>query len=348
MKVTALNVSIKSWGLYNDQEIFLVKWENSDGSYVEFTNYGATIVSVVVPDAGGDLSQVVLGFNKFEAYLADTCYIGSTVGRFANRISRARFTLDDREVLLEANDNLNSNHGGFSGFNSKVFNIDITSDAVIFSLISEDEEGGYPGNLELKVKYTWTESYELSITYQAISDKKTIANFTNHSYFNLSGINNNITDHSLLVNAGKMLEMREDYLPSGKVIPCGAGRFDSDKLSDKLVMNDGRLTGVNNYYILDRRPGPGELQHACTLKEETTGRSLEVFTSYPGLMVYTGDYLSSNFPGNRNAALTEFGGICLECQHYPDSPNQPGFPQAILEPAELYEEVILFKFFYNN
>jgi aldose 1-epimerase len=340
MTTAVSNISVKNWGASKGKDVFLIRWENNDGSYVEFTNYGATIVSVVVPEGNGHLSPVVLGFDSLQAYLEDTCYIGATIGRFANRIAGARFKLDDQVILLEANDHPNTNHGGFSGFHSKVFDVDITPDAITFSLLSEDGDGGYPGNLALKVMYTWNENYELLINYQSVSDKKTVANFTNHSYFNLSSLAEDITNHTLLVNAETMLETDEHHIPTGKVVNCGDKGFKSEKIRDKLVEDKG----VNNYYVIDPPGEDATLKHACTLQDDATQRRVDVLTTYPGLMVYTGDYLSSNFSGNRNFVFNRFGGVCLECQHYPDSPNHPDFPQVYLEAGEVCEEQILFKF----
>ncbi|QNF33770.1 galactose mutarotase [Adhaeribacter swui] len=346
MEAAKPNISVTPWGNYQEQEVFLIRWENTDGSYVELTNYGATLVSVVVPEKSGKLSPVVLGFSGLEAYLEDKCYVGSTIGRFANRISSARFQLKGEKFTLEPNDKPNTNHGGFQGFHAKVFSVEINPEAVSFLLTSKDGEGGYPGTLNLKITYTWNAAHELSIRYQAVTDKPTIANFTNHAYFNLSGTNRDMTDHKLTVYAEQMLEMAADFLPTGKIMNCGNQAFNATKIKDRIAQSKG-ICAVNDYYILADNNKTDRLKHACTLEEETTGRRMDVFTTYPGVMVYTGDFLKSKFYGHTQAAYQPFDGICLECQHYPDSPNQPHFPPAYLAPGETYDESILFKFKLN-
>ena len=336
-------ISITNWGSHKGRELLLFKIENASGSYVELTNFGATLVSVVVPDKHNNKENVVLGFQNAEGYLEDTCYIGATIGRFANRIGNASFVIDGIKRQLERNDGQHSNHGGTSGFNSKVFHAEVEKEGILFYLLSEDGEGGYPGNLIVNVRYRWTQSSELMISYTAFTDKLSIANFTNHSYFNLGGDKGGILDHVLTVYSERMLESGEGYIPTGAIVPCSGLSFSNTKIKDRMRLSQGVMRGINQYYILAKENKAG-LQLAAELSEALSGRILRVYTSYPGLMVYTGDFLSSRIAGHNGQVYRPFDGLCLECQYYPDSPNQPSFPQTLIAPGQVYNEHIVFAF----
>jgi aldose 1-epimerase len=338
-------ITKKTWGRYKDKEVYLFRLRNSSGAYVELTNYGAAIVAIAVPDAGGTLGQVILGFNSLQGYLNDQCYIGSTIGRFANRIANSTFSINGEAFYLQANDNGNSNHGGANGFNFEVFDVDLLDDAIEFRFLSADGEGGYPGNLSLSVVYRWTEDNRLEIDYKAVCDKDTIANFTNHAYFNLSSLAMGITDHILTIPAAAILEADENYIPTGRVISGGVKAFSDDMIAGKLQLIDERLTGLNDYYIIDGEPAAKDgLRTAAVLAEKKSGRQMTVYTTYPGLMLYTGDYLSSKEPGLLSKKYKPFDGLCLECQYYPDAPNHPDFPSAILPAGKPYTEKIAYQF----
>lgn len=331
------------WGRYNGEEIYLFRIENSQGSFVELTNYGATVVSIVVPDRQGKPGNVVLGFPTLEGYLNDSCYIGSTVGRIANRIGGAKFRLDGNTYHLEPNDGVNTNHGGINGFNSKVFQFSVSENVVSFSVSSNDGEGGYPGTLQFRVDYSWSDDHALSIHYFAITDKKTIANFTNHAYFNLSAGQQNIFDHELTLSARERLESGRDYIPTGRVIPVTDQSFDHHRIKDRITMRDGKMSGANFYYIRDNYRQK-EDEPLCTLIDPRSGRVLEVFTTYPGVQLYTGDYLESSYPGHSSQPYKPFDGVCLECQYYPDSANHLHFPSTVLDVGQVYHEHIRFRF----
>jgi len=335
----SVNISTSNWGTFGGSEVYLFKLQNTSGAYVELTNYGAGIVSVVVPDKSGELEHVVLGFNELEGYLDDQCYLGSSIGRFANRISNARFSLNGQEYNLEANDMGNSNHSGSSGCHAKVFDFITQGNTVIFSLTLPDGEGGFPGNLNLNISYEWTEENQLKINYQAMCDKDTVANFTNHAYFNLSGEKEDILNHTLSLNAGQLLEANEQYIPTGKIIDSPKWLFPGNKIADKL--NEAEVFGFNEYYILN---STGMGIPAAVLKHRESGRQLSVYTTYPGLMFYTGDYLTSTYPGKTLKHYKGFDGLCLECQFYPDAPNQPSFPTAVLKRGAHYNEQIIYQF----
>jgi aldose 1-epimerase len=340
----AVKISSRLWGQLNGTDVFLFRIENESGAYVELTNYGAAIVSVVVPDKQQQLENVVVGFPDLEGYLNDTCYIGSTIGRYANRISNARFKLDGRIHYLDTNDGKNSNHAGKSGFNYRVFTSETIDNGVVMTLTSPDGDGGYPGKLELMVIYTWSDDNELLINYKATVDKTTIANFTNHAYFNLSAFKNKIYNHKLTVSSEYIVDSYEDYTPSGAIIPARQKAFSNNKLSDKFKIDESRVEGLNLFYIIDPETEENALAYAALLADEESGRTLKVNTNYPGVFLYTGDYLNSTSPTHTGKPAKPFDALCLECQHYPDSINHHNFPQAILQAGDVYDQSILYKF----
>jgi aldose 1-epimerase len=287
---------------------------------------------------------VVVGFPDLDGYLNDTCYIGSTIGRYANRISNARFKLDGKINYLDTNDGKNSNHAGKSGFNYRVFSAEAIDNGVIMTLTSPDGDGGYPGTLQLTITYTWSAGNELLINYKAITDKNTIANFTNHAYFNLSAFNNKIYNHKLTMSSEYIVDSYEDYTPSGAIIPAGQKAFRNNKLTDKFKIDESRVEGLNLFYIIDTKTEENALNYAALLADEESGRTLKVYTDYPGVFLYTGDYLKSTSPTHTAKHAKPFDALCLECQHYPDSINHPNFPQAILQAGDVYNQSILYKF----
>lgn len=321
-------VTYKAWGTTQGKDVFLFTLTNRSGAFVEVTNYGATLVSVNVPDKNGKLGNTIIGFPTLQSYLDDNCYIGSTIGRFANRISNSRFSLNGETYQLEANDGVNSNHSASSGFNSKVFGFEIyEGEGVTFAIHSDDGEGGYPGNLSLRVTYMWTDNNELLISYKSVSDKDTFVNITNHAYFNLSNGDLTILDHQLQINADEVVAAGDDYIPTGEIIPAGPIALDRNK-------------GINSYYILNEN----ETECDARLIDPSSGRTLTVNTSYPGIFLYTGDYLNSKHMNLDNRNCQPFEGLCLECQHYPDAINRPEFPSVLLPKHHVYDEFINFKF----
>ncbi|PWK80477.1 aldose 1-epimerase [Mucilaginibacter oryzae] len=337
-------VKSRLWGQHNGLDVYLFKIENETGAYVELTNYGAAIVSVVVPDSQQQMENVVVGFPELKGYLADTCYIGSTIGRYANRISGAKFSLDGEVYQLDANDGRNTNHGGKSGFNYRAFESETIDNGVVMTLTSPDGDGGYPGKLGLSVTYTWNADNELLITYQANTDKTTIANFTNHAYFNLSAFKSKIYNHRLRILSGYIVDAHQDYTPSGAIVPAKEKAFNNNRLSEKFKIDETQIEGLNLFYIIDTEAGENALAYAALLTDETSGRTLKVYTDYPGVFLYTGDYLSSTKSTHTGRGAGPFDALCLECQHYPDSINHSNFPQAILRPGDVYHQRILYQF----
>jgi len=340
----AVKITSRLWGQHNNAPVYLYKLENERAAYVELTNYGATVVSVVVPNQKMELRHVVVGFPDLEGYLNDTCYIGSTIGRYANRISDAKFSLNGNTYVLDNNDGQNCNHGGKSGFNYRVFDASVADNGVRMILQSPDGDGGFPGNLELTVTYTWNDDNELLVSYDAVTDEPTIANFTNHAYFNLSGFERNIYDHKFTINSGLVLHLWPDHTASGAIIPAGPRAFTSSKLIEKFHVNGNEVSGLNLFYITDKDKSTKAMAPAVKVLDEASGRTLEVYTDYPGVFLYTGDFLSSTTATHTGRCANPFDGFCLECQHYPDSINHTNFPQAVLNPAESYNQNILFKF----
>ncbi|MBT1685431.1 aldose epimerase family protein [Dawidia soli] len=340
-EVNPITITQTPWGTHRGEPVFLFRLTNAHGSSVEVTNYGATLVSVVVPDRAGRQEPVVLGFPSLEGYLRDRCYLGSTVGRYANRIARARFALDGKVYPLEANDGVNTNHGGRAGFHARVFAWEQHSNGVSFTYTSPTGDGGYPGTLTLRVAYTWSDDQALTITYTAVTDQKTVANFTNHAYFNLAA-QGTMLDHTLSVRSSHILAATPAYIPTGEIIAAGTRQLQQSTVRQKVAPMDGRQEGLNDYYILDK--AIPENEPVAVLYDPASGRQMDVFTSYPGLMVYTADYLVSEQPGHIGALYKPFDGICLECQYYPDSPNHAHFPDTTLAAGEEYREWIVFKF----
>lgn len=325
------------FGVCDGKEIFNFRLTNVHGNYVELLNYGAIVKSIVVPDKNGIKENVVLGFPTLEGYLKDKSYIGATVGRFANRINNAEFSIENKRYYLDKNDGKNNNHSGSAGFNSKVFDFLIKDDAIVFILESKSGEGGFPGNLKTKVMYNWTDKNELKIKYLALADEPTPLNFTNHSYFNLSACKEKIQHHILKIEADKIVESTEDYIPTGKILPAENYTFQNYKLGDVM-----KNSGLNTYYIFnDNKIRP---DFSCELFEEKSGRKLLVKTTYPGVQLYTGDYLNSTVLGEHGKFYEPFDGLCLECQYYPDSPNHAHFPNTIFEAGQVYNETIIYAF----
>ncbi len=333
-------ISIQNSTLLDGKEVFLFRLTNSCGAYIEITNYGATLVSTVIPDCQGKLENRILGYKNLEAYFTDKYYIGATIGRVANRVSNAEFTIDDITYYLDKNDGENSNHGGFSGLNKKIFCYEILDDKVIFSTVSPDGEGGFPGNLEISVSYSFTDDNEVIIDYEASSDKLTPVSLTNHSYFNLSGKRSDATNHFLKVFAEEYLEFDENFLPTGEILALeGSEAFDFRKfqqISNKMPLkNEPNIKGYNTYFIANDN-STSNLKCVAELKEETSRILLEIKTTMPGVQFYTGDYLDDEF--------LPFEGVALEAQYFTDFVNRKNFLGSFIGKGEIWKEQIIYHF----
>jgi aldose 1-epimerase len=319
---------------------------NKNGMVVKILNYGATITHIIVPDKDGKFDDIALGFDSVEHYLrVSHPYFGCIVGRYANRIANAQFTINDETFKLEPNNNGNSIHGGKVGFNKKIWNVvSVNDSSLVLFYESKDGEEGYPGNLKVHVTYTVTSDNELIIDYSASTDKATAINLTNHSYFNLSGAKSpTILDHQLYINAKEITEADEALIPTGKIIEIAGGPLDFLTLK-KIGQDINQVPGgYDHNYVLNK--DEGRLSLAAEVIDPLTGRGIEVRTTKPGMQLYTANFLNSSITGKSGIKYPKYGGFCLETQFYPDSPNHPEFPSAILNPDDKYEETTIYKFF---
>ncbi|MDR1335697.1 MAG: galactose mutarotase [Tannerella sp.] len=322
---------------YKNHRIDLIRMTNRSGACVEILNYGATVVSVFVPDRNGVLANVVLGYGDFNRYIRNPFLLGATVGRVANRIAGARFTMNGAVYRLDKNDGRNSIHGGFSGFHQKVFHYRTGDGSLLLSATSRDGEGGFPGNLDFSVRYSFSDENGLTVEYTASSDKITPVNFTNHSYFNLSGRKTVIPDDFLKVSATHYAESDSEFLPTGRVLPLAGTAFDFReyaRISDRMTLKNDRLKGYNAYFFKEKNHG--ENVPLASFRNPASGRTLDVCTSMPGVLVYTGDFLSGTF--------RPFEGICFEAQYPPDAVNRPFFAQNVLHPGETKTDTVTYYF----
>lgn len=335
-----MGIRKRLWGSYEGQEVYLITLSNG-WLELTLTNFGCTIVSIMAPDDNGKTRNLVLGYDSLKDYIQDPYYIGCVVGRFANRLSHACFQIDGVKYRLPANEPETGNHlhGGITGFNKKVFSItDAHSgdSSVQFYYRSADGEEGYPGNLDVFVTYRLTDLNEVIIDYKAITDKPTLVNLTNHSYFNLSGSREPAIDHELFINTDYVLETHATYIPTGAFLKVTG--TDLDFTSFRVISQHSSqelFRGYNACYSLIHKPRSEDVNAA--LRDPKSGRCMTVRTSLPGIMLYTGDFLKYPY--------LEHQGICLETQFFPDSPNQPSFPQSFLQPGDVYQHQTVYQFF---
>lgn len=326
----------------------LYTMRNSKGIVVKVTDYGLIITELHAPDRNGKGGNVVLGFDNLERYLKGHPFFGAIAGRYANRIGGARFSLDGKEYTLAANNGKNHLHGGRVGFDKKLWAAEpmqSTPDriAIAFKYTSKDGEEGYPGNLALTVVYTLTDDNELIIDYSATTDKKTIVNVTNHSYFNLAG-SGDVREHALLIEADQYTPVDAELIPTGEIasVKGTALDFTSPRKIGERIEQTG-IGGYDHNFVL--RGGVTEKARlAARAHEPNSGRVMEVFTTEPGVQLYTAIHLNGSIVGTGGVTYPKWGGFCLETQHYPDSPNKPNFPSVVLEPGKKFHSVTSFKF----
>jgi aldose 1-epimerase len=321
---------------------------------VTITTYGGAVVSLKVPDRSGKLGDVVLGYDALEGYVNDKAYLGAIVGRYGNRIAHAQFLLDGKTYTLAKNNSDNSLHGGIKGFNKAVWAAKEipTKDGQMLELsyLSKDGEEGFPGNLKVSVTYTLMDTNALRIVYHATTDKKTVANLTNHSYFNLAGPGSgNILGHLLQIEADKFTPVDVGLIPTGELRDVSGTPFDFRKLTPigaRIAQDDEQLKLGNGYdhnFVLWGDAGERAETFAARALDPASGRVLEVWTTEPGVQFYTGNFLDG-VKGKGNIEYTRRSAFCLETQHFPDSPNQPKFPSAVLSPGETYHTSTTYKF----
>jgi len=345
-------VQEQPFGTEGGRPVHLYTLTNAHGVEISAMNYGGIIVSIRVPDRKGEFADIVLGHEKLEGYTPNPPYIGAIVGRYANRIANGTFTLDGKTYTLPKNDGPNTLHGGTDKtFNKVVWDGEALKGktGVAFSYVSHDGDDGFPGNVKLKVTYTLTDSNELVIDYEATTDKATPINLSQHSYFNLAGEGtSDILNHEIMINADRFTPVDKNLIPTGELRPVKGTPFDfttSTKIGariedpyDQMVLGHG----YDHNWVLNRK-GDG-LSLAARVYEPTSGRVLEVSTTQPGVQFYTGNFLDGTVTGKQGHVYKHRYGLCLETQHFPDSPNHPDFPSTILKPGETFHSKTVFKF----
>jgi aldose 1-epimerase len=350
------NMQKQAFGKTHDgQPVDLYTLTNTNGLEAAIITYGGTVVSLKVPDHQGKLDDIVLGYDKIEDYEAGKSYFGAIIGRYGNRIGHAKFSIGKNTYTLAANNGENTLHGGLVGFNKRVWTAKDVSGAdgpaLELTYVSKDMEEGFPGNLSVKVVYTLTNQNSLKIDYSATTDKETVVNLTNHSYFNLAGQGNgDILQTHLQLHAGKFTPVDAGLIPTGELRPVKGtpfdfntptaigARIDKDEEQIKLGM------GYDHNFVLTRGIANGPFALAAVAHEPKSGRVLEVWTTEPGVQFYTGNFLDGTGTGKGGKPYGRRTAFCLETQHFPDSPNHPAFPTTLLKPGEHYHTTTVYKF----
>ncbi|MGP1447344.1 MAG: aldose epimerase family protein [Candidatus Limimorpha sp.] len=347
-----MTITSKTWGKTIDgKSIMLYTLTNASGYSVQLHDIGAGIVSIVVPDRNGHLDDVVLGYPQATDYFGDGPCMGKVPGRFANRIANGRFTYDQTEYQLDLEPGKNYHlHGGPIGFSNQKWASRIEGNGVVFSYLSADGEAGYPGEVLAKVRYTWNDENELILDFSATTTAPTVINLTNHSYFNLKGEGNgNILDHNLMLNATHYLQTDNSLIPTGKLAEVVNTPMDfttekqigEDIRQDFDAIRNGK--GYDSCWVINSY-GKDKTNLAATLSHEGSGRRLQIYTTQPAIQVYTGNWLEGCPEGKNGHVYHDYDGVALECQAFPNAPNNPSFPNTFLLPGRDYKETIIFKF----
>jgi aldose 1-epimerase len=350
---TNISIQKEKFGEVNGAPVEIYTLINESGAKARITNYGAIVQSLFVPDRNNKFEDIVLGYDSLSGYLRVNPYFGAIVGRYGNRIGKGEFSLDGESFQLSINNGNNHLHGGVSGFDKKVWEAEeVKSDlgpALKLTYFSADMEEGYPGNLTLSVIYTLTNDNKLRIDYSATTDKKTILNPTHHSYFNLTGDSNNtILDHKLMINADKFTPVDRELITTGELSDVEGTPMDfREPTSIGLRINDDNEQlkfggGYDHNWVLNNYDGT--LQKVASLYDSTSGRFMELYTDEPGLQFYSGNFLDGSITGKNGVVYNYRSGLCLEAQHFPDSPNKENFYPVVLNPGEVYEQTTIYKF----
>jgi aldose 1-epimerase len=338
------------------EQIDLYSLSNKKGMEVSITNFGATIVTLRVPDRAGKPADVVLGFDTLEGYENGKSYFGATVGRYANRIGGATFSMDGRTYTLPKNNGNNTLHGGIVGFNKKVWKAREISvkggESLELSYLSGDGEEGFPGNLSVKIVFTLpADRNELKIDYSATTDKDTVLNLSNHSYFNLAGEGNgDILDHVLTLHAKQVTPVDKTLIPTGELSDVAGTPMDfnaATPIGKRINDNYEQLVfgrGYDHNWVLARSGGANSLTTAAEASDPKSGRTLQVLTTEPGVQFYSGNFLDGSAKGKGGKVYAQRAAFCLETQHYPDSPNHPNFPSTLLKPGAVFHSETVFRF----
>ena len=349
-----VNIEKKSFGKTKDGiNISQYILKNRNGMEISVINYGAIITSLRAKDRDGNYKDIVLGFSNLSDYESNNPYFGALIGRYGNRINKGKFKLNGVEYTLAANNGENHLHGGVKGFDKVIWDVEEdvkdSSASLILSYLSSDMEEGYPGNLNVKVTYTLNNDDEFKVKYEAVTDKTTVINLTQHSYFNLSAdLSKHILDHQITINADYFLPVDQTLIPIGELRDVGGTPFDfreSKRVGDDIDEVDTQLTFGNGYdhcWVLNSQDEGIRL--VATAYDPLSGRLLEVFSNQPGIQFYSGNFLDGTLQSKYGSNYEFRSGFCLETQHYPDSPNQESFPSVILNPGEKYDTETIFRF----
>ncbi len=335
-------VSQRSFGETQGQAVSLFEMVNSRGNRVTMTNYGAILVTVEVPDRHGNVANVNLGYDTLDKYLERHPYLGATVGRFCNRIAAGQFELEGKTYDLAVNNGPNHLHGGIDGFDRVVWQAEPFSEeglcGVRFRMTSPDGDEGYPGALTVSAEYSWSDQDELRYQFEATTDAPTVLNLTNHAYWNLSGGKRpNILEHEVQLMCDRYLEVDEHLIPTGRILPTAGTDlcFSKPRVIGTRMDKFPMTSGYDHCYVVNGAAGE-QPRLAGVAVDPESGRKMEVFTTQPGMQLYTGNHLGGDHPA--------YSGLCMETQHYPDAPNKPEFPSTRLNPGETFREVTLHKF----
>jgi aldose 1-epimerase len=345
-------ISKKPFGKMPDgTPVDLFTLRNRHGVEAKISNYGGIVVSISVPDRNGHFGDVVLGYDNLNDYIRQNPFFGAMVGRYGNRIAGAKFTLGGKEYKLAANNGPNSLHGGLKGFDKVVWAAKSLGTpegpALELAYVSKDGEEGFPGNLSVTAVYTLTDDNGLKLEYTATTDKETIVNLTQHSYFNLAG-KGDVLNHEVMINADKFTPTDKNLIPTGELKPVKGTPFDFRKptpIGARINQDDEQLKfggGYDQNFVIEKPAGKLGLMARVT--EPTTGRVLEVLSTEPGMQFYTGNHLGGTITGKGGWAYKARNAFCMEPQHYPDSPNHPEFPSAVLKPGQEYRNTIIYRF----
>lgn len=340
------NMNKKFFGSIGNDSIYEYQLHNAKGMQVSIINYGGTVTRIIVPDKSGQAGDVVLGFDSLPGYLqTGNPFIGALIGRYGNRIANGKFTLDGKVYTLAQNNNGNHLHGGLKGFDKVVWNVDdVNESSIHLSYTSKDGEEGYPGNLKVNVVYSLTDDNGLKIEYTATTDKPTPVNLTNHSYFNLSaGKDSTILDHELKLDADRYTAVNDKLIPTGELPAVKNTPMDFTK-SKRVGQDIAKVKGgYDHNWVINKKDS--SLTLIGTLYHPGSGRAMDIYTTQPGVQFYTGNFLDGSLTGKNGIKYVQHAALCLETQHFPDSPNQPAFPNTILTPGETYHHITVYKFY---
>ena len=341
-----MTIMKERWGIVDNKEVFIYTLKNKAGIVVKISNYGCIITSILAPDSKGKMGDIVLGYDSLHGYLKATPYFGAIVGRYANRIAKGTFKLDNKVYRLAINNGNNSLHGGLKGFDKVVWEAkefeDTTGIGLILTYKSKDGEDGYPGTLDVKVTYLLNAMDELKTTIEAETDKATPVNLCNHTYFNLNEARTDILGFRLKINADRYTIVNDELIPTGELPLVKGSPMDFTGfhlIGERISQVKG---GYDHNYVLNRKNN--ELSLGAVVEDPASGRSLRVFTTQPGIQFYTGNFLDGTITGKGGIIYKQHYGMCLETQHFPDSPNQPGFPNTLLKPGQSFKETTIYRF----